>query len=110
MILYFITKMLPFMLTAVPVYIFLRFLFLKHRKIMFMPFGFFPALLWKNFSLAKALLLGAACSVFIELMQLFLPRDTNIDDVLLNALGAAAGYLLYMLIAKRFQDKLDLYK
>lgn len=78
--------------------------------IMFMPFGFFPALLWNGFSFKKALLLGTACSVFIEFCQLFLPRDTNIDDVLLNALGAAAGYLLYKLIAKRFQEKLDLYK
>lgn len=78
--------------------------------IMFMPFGFFPALLWNGFSFKKALLLGTACSVFIEFCQLFLPRDTNIDDVWLNTLGSVLGWLLYKLLTKFFPEKLKRYR
>ena len=78
--------------------------------VIFMPFGFFPSLLWKGFSFKKALLLGSSCSLFIELCQLFLPRNTDVDDIWLNALGSASGYLLYKLIEKRYKEKLNLFK
>jgi glycopeptide antibiotics resistance protein len=180
---YYVSKLLPFMAAAIPVYILLRFLFIKRRNIitinyrheaalfifiifiiglasitvfpkssatlsngkhvtnlipfkvfketyintfkyhimssltvfignivMFMPFGFFPALLWKGFSLKKTFLLGCASSLFIELCQLLLPRNTDVDDLWLNTLGAVLGYSLYKLLEKRFKNKLDLYK
>ena len=46
----------------------------------------------------KALLLGCGISVFIELTQLLLPPGTDIDDVWLNTLGAAAGYGIFALV------------
>ena len=78
--------------------------------VMFMPFGFFPALLWEGLSVKKALLLGSACSLLIELCQLFQPRNTDIDDLWLNTLGSVLGYFVYKSIEKRYKSKLFLYR
>lgn len=49
----------------------------------------------------KALLAGAGLSLAIELLQLpFFDRVTDIDDLLLNVLGFAAGYLLFCQIRR----------
>lgn len=68
----------------------------------FMPLGFFPALLWRGGSLKRALLIGFSSSLFIEVWQIFIPRTTDIDDILLNTLGALLGYLVWKLLGKRF--------
>ena len=48
------------------------------------------------------LLLGAAFSVVIEFGQMFtLYRITDINDLLTNVLGTAAGYLFWRFIAGR---------
>jgi len=62
--------------------------------VMFMPLGFFPKLLYRKWSWWKSLLLGFGVSVSIELAQLFTTRSTDIDDVILNTLGALLGWLL----------------
>lgn len=69
--------------------------------IMFLPIGFFPALLWRGGVWWKALLSGTALSLTIELCQIPISRGTDIDDLWLNTLGAMAGYWLYCLL-KRF--------
>ena len=65
--------------------------------IMFMPIGFFPALLWRGWRWWRALLTGFSTSVSIELIQFFIGRSTDIDDVILNTAGtlflASAGNL-----------------
>lgn len=64
---------------------------------MFLPIGFFPALLWRRGRWWKALLTGAGLSLSIELLQIPICRGTDIDDLLLNTLGAVAGYGLLWL-------------
>lgn len=51
----------------------------------------------------KALLLGAALSVFTELLQWALPfgRFCNIDDVIFNILGALTGALIFNRVQNR---------
>lgn len=65
--------------------------------VMFMPIGFFPKLLWRRWTWWKSLLAGLCASVTIEAAQLFTSRSTDIDDVILNTLGAVLGYALALL-------------
>lgn len=78
--------------------------------IMFVPIGFFPALLWRRWRWWKSLLAGFCSSVSIEFIQFFIGRSTDVDDVILNTAGALAGFwvfrLLYVIFpsfAKMFQ-------
>ena len=64
---------------------------------MFVPIGFFPALLWRGWRWWKALLLGCLPSCAIEFIQFFIGRSTDIDDVILNTTGALLGYGLFRL-------------
>lgn len=66
--------------------------------VMFLPIGFFPRLLWRRWSWWKSLLTGFFASVTIELVQLFTVRSTDIDDVILNTLGALLGWALARLL------------
>lgn len=65
--------------------------------LLFVPLGFLLPMLWKPFE-AKRLTFawGFLLSLFIELMQLFNFRFTDIDDLLANTLGTILGYFLYM--------------
>lgn len=67
---------------------------------MFLPIGFFTALLWARSSVLKSVTTGFLVSLVIELCQLPLDRGTDIDDLLLNTLGALLGYLLFWLFQK----------
>ena len=62
--------------------------------VMFLPFGFFPALLFRNYGWRKALLAGFCVTAFIEITQLFVGRAFDIDDLMLNTLGAFCGFAL----------------
>ena len=76
--------------------------------IMFMPMGFFPALLWRRWRWWKSLLAGFSTSVSIEFIQFFIGRSTDIDDVILNTAGALTGFWIYWLlraIAPSFTEK-----
>ena len=42
--------------------------------------------------------MGFLASLSIETIQLFIDRGTDLDDLILNTVGAAAGYLLYRLV------------
>lgn len=68
--------------------------------VMFLPFGFFPALLWRNDTWWKALLAGFAVTLFIECCQLCVGRAFDVDDLLLNTTGAMLGYWLWLLLRK----------
>ena len=67
----------------------------------FIPIGLFPVLLFREAKWYRSALLGCFFSVFIEVSQYFVMRQTDIDDVILNTLGALWGYWLYLLM-KRF--------
>lgn len=67
---------------------------------MFLPIGFFPALLWRRWKWWKSLLLGGGLSLFIELAQIPIQRGTDIDDLWMNTLGAVLGWAVYRLLAR----------
>lgn len=70
----------------------------------FVPLGLFPALLWRGETWRRSALVGGGVSLFVELGQYFIMRSTDIDDVLLNTLGALCGWWLYGLL-RRFAPK-----
>lgn len=71
--------------------------------IMFMPLGFLLPFLWKFHRRFSAVLLtGAGFSFFIEFGQLFNRRETDIDDLLMNTLGAVLGYILWKIFGRLF--------
>ncbi|MEL7656967.1 MAG: VanZ family protein, partial [Bacillota bacterium] len=69
------------------------------NMIMFIPFGTLLVLLSKKCQkLYVTLLAGAGLSLFIELLQLFSVRITDIDDLILNTAGTLCGFILGKLI------------
>ncbi|MCR2821541.1 VanZ family protein [Lederbergia panacisoli] len=65
----------------------------------FSPIGIFVPILWSRLqSFPKILILGLGVTCFIELIQLFIGRSTDIDDVILNAIGVMIGYGIYALL------------
>ena len=69
---------------------------------MFAPIGFFVPLLWRGHGLKSTALTGFCSSLFVELCQLPQDRGTDVDDLILNTLGAVLGYLAYALLKRRF--------
>ena len=63
--------------------------------IMFLPFGFFPALLWRGCTWKRALVTGICVTGLIECWQLIVGRAFDIDDMMLNTLGALCGFWLW---------------
>ncbi len=70
---------------------------LAGNVVMFVPLGFFiPAVFVKLRSLWKTMLFSAAVMTVVEIIQLFtLLGSCDIDDLILNLLGAFIGFLLY---------------
>lgn len=62
--------------------------------ILFVPLGFCIPLLW-NISYNKVMLIGLCYTLFIELTQMFMPRVSDIDDVILNCVGVMIGIIIY---------------
>ncbi len=69
----------------------------------FIPVGFLLAYLYKS-NIKKIILYGCILSAFIEIVQIPLERTTDIDDVILNTIGTAVGFLIYKII-KKIQKK-----
>lgn len=67
---------------------------------MFLPIGIIFPLVYKQLDTpGKAIAAGAGLSLCIEILQLpFFDRVSDIDDLLLNTLGYAAGYVIYAAI------------
>lgn len=65
--------------------------------LMFVPLGFLLPLVlhFKKQRLFKAIILAVAFSVFIEILQIFIGRFFEIDDIISNSLGAVAGAFLW---------------
>lgn len=68
--------------------------------VMFAPFGFLPAVLWRRSRWYKALAIAAGVTVTIESWQFFIGRTFDVDDLLLNAAGAMLGWLLWLILRK----------
>lgn len=68
--------------------------------VLFVPLGFLLPLIWpRQHRFWRVLLAGIAFSLLIELSQLLNLRSTDIDDLLLNTIGAAIGFALYRAVA-----------
>ena len=76
---------------------------LAGNVVMFVPLGFFlPRIFPKLRKFWKVLPATAAIIILVELTQYFsLLGSCDIDDLILNILGAAMGYGLYKLFNKR---------
>lgn len=69
---------------------------------LFVPFGVFLPLFSKKYqSLPKMIQTGLGFSLFIEVVQLCNERITDIDDLILNTLGAGLGYVMYRLLFRK---------
>ena len=68
--------------------------------VMFLPFGFFAALLWRGFSWRRALGAGLGITLSVECWQLIVGRTFDVDDLLLNTLGVLWGYWLWLLLRR----------
>ena len=78
--------------------------------LMFLPFGFFPALMWRGFTWKRALLTGGCVTGFIECWQLVVGRAFDIDDLWLNTLGAMAGFWLLRLMEHLVPDRVEKFR
>lgn len=71
--------------------------------LIFMPWGFGLALLWeKNRDLLRLTFHCAMLPILIECTQLFINRQVDVDDFILNFLGGMLGGLLFRLLAFLF--------
>ena len=68
--------------------------------VMFLPLGFFPALLWRNPRWWRSVLAAGGASLSVEIVQIFVGRSSDINDLILNTLGGLTGYGLYRLLAR----------
>lgn len=74
---------------------------------MFIPLGIvWPAVFKKLDTHIKVIFAGTVFSLTIEIIQLaFYERATDIDDLILNSLGFALGYGIYLLFKKIRKNK-----
>jgi len=79
--------------------------------LLFIPLGFMLPCIWKKYEvLWKTALSGITFSLIIELSQLFNRRVTDIDDLLMNTLGALIGWVIFRLLKEhlsKLQDKVS---
>jgi len=79
--------------------------------LLFIPLGFMLPCIWKKYKvLWKTALSGITFSLIIELSQLFNRRVTDIDDLLMNTLGALIGWVIFRLLKEhltKLQDKVS---
>ena len=69
------------------------FLQLGLNAVMFAPFGFLLPVLWHKCRKWKVTVLaGFLLSLTIEVLQMFCFRATDVDDLMMNTLGAGFGY------------------
>ena len=65
------------------------------NAVMFAPFGFLLPVLWRGCrKWSVTTLAGFLLSLTIEILQMFCFRATDVDDLLMNTMGALLGYFL----------------
>ena len=63
---------------------------------LFIPYGFLSAYLLKNKNITLTMFLSLIVSVTIEIVQYYIGRVFDIDDIILNVLGGLIGGLLFI--------------
>lgn len=64
--------------------------------LIFFPFGYFISGYVKATKISHILFISIVCSLTVELVQLQIGRSFDIDDIILNVVGAIAGFLIYI--------------
>ena len=97
----------PFRLNLIPLVNLMDYEILQEAKLnligniaMFIPIGIiWPAVFKELNSPVKVMTAGIGFSLCIEILQLpFFDRVTDIDDLILNSLGFAVGYLIWLFV------------
>ncbi len=73
--------------------------------ILFVPLGYFVSYYCKIKGIVGITIVSLLSSVTIEIVQHFIGRSVDIDDVILNVIGGIVGFLLYKLF-KSINEKL----
>ncbi len=68
--------------------------------LLFLPIGFFATMYTKIDKSWKIIILSSIWSLFIEATQSMIGRIFDIDDIILNIIGATLGYYLYKIVSK----------
>lgn len=77
------------------------------NMVLFLPLGFLVPLIFRNKDRLLSILgLGLAFSLLIELSQMLSFRATDVDDLIMNTLGAVLGFLIYKVLRKCAGTKL----
>lgn len=78
--------------------------------LLFLPLGFLVPLIWRKMDRFVSVFgAGLLFTMLIETSQLLTPRRTDIDDIILNAAGAAVGFVLHEAWDKCTNAKFRLY-
>lgn len=73
---------------------------------LFLPIGLLVPLIWPGLGHPLPVIgSGLACSLLIELSQLLNRRRTDIDDLILNTLGALIGYAVFSLLSRLVKQR-----
>lgn len=64
--------------------------------VMFIPFGYFISVYIQPKRMLPIMLVSAVSSATVEFVQLCIGRSFDVDDILLNVVGAIIGFLLYV--------------
>ena len=75
---------------------------------MFIPVGIvWPICFGKLDTIRKTISAGAGLSLFIEVTQLFcLGRHTDVDDLILNTIGATIGAFIVFMIRRKHKTEI----
>lgn len=77
--------------------------------ILFIPLGIFLPILYKKYrNFRSVTVFGFLTSLFIEIMQIFSHRATDIDDLITNTLGTIIGYLIAKILVNKIDVKKDI--
>lgn len=71
--------------------------------VVFMPFGYLiPRVLGNRINIIHATLVGMEFSILVELLQLITKKGCcDVDDVILNTIGAFLGYVFYYFVRRK---------
>lgn len=67
--------------------------------LLFVPYGYFSSYYLNNKKLGTTVVVSLVATLCIESIQYYIGRVFDIDDILLNVLGAICGYLIYVAIS-----------